>query len=284
MKKNVFVILAAVFFLFSCSNNEEFEINSEINSKNSTRLAYGQNVKLIKAKDFKRSGCSRGGCSASQFREFVVEVANLAFAKKVIIREQLSNGSWEDFELTYDFTTSYGTEIWKGTVSKSAVYSSVVASPFGEKFAVKYEVNGTEYWDNNNGSDYVLRNSNRRENSEFLLLSDDISVFRTSTFDAQLYTDGTISYVNVAADVKNIAFNKTVQVVYTTDNWATKNVKNLFYNASFYNHDNPNYETWTISFQIPKTSEIKYAFVYKVNGVEYWDNNFGSNYTVKSSN
>ena len=41
-------------------------------------------------------------------------------------------------------------------------------------------------------------------------------------------------------------------------------------------------ERWGASIEIPSTVEkVEYAVVYKVNGVEYWDNNYGKNYISK---
>jgi hypothetical protein len=281
MKKILFIISSIIFF-FSCSENENIINSTAVKKETSSRLSLDQNVKLIKAKDFKRSGCSKSGCIAYQYREFIVEVANLNFTKKVAVREQLANGTWEDIYLTYDSTTSNGTEIWKGGVSKLATYAPVVTSPFGEKFAIRYEVNGKEYWDNNSGQNYSLTNYKRGESSDFLILANDISIFSTSPYDTQMYNDGDLSYVNIAADVRNINFDKTVQVVYTTNNWVTKSTANLSYYIPLYSNDNSNFETWKASFTIPKTSQIQFALVYKVNGVEYWDNNFGKNYFVNS--
>jgi hypothetical protein len=280
--KKILLIISTVIFFFSCSENENIMNAKPEKKENASRLALGENVKLIKAKDFKRSGCNKGGCMAYEYREFIVEVANLNFAKKVAIREELANGTWEDIYLTYDSKTSNGTEIWKGGASKLATYSPIAKSPYGEKFAVKYEVNGKEYWDNNGGQNYVLKNSNRGENSDYVIFPNDTNIFATSPYDVQMYNDENLSYINIAADVRNVGFNKTVQVVYTTNNWATKSIVDLSYHTFLYSNDNPDFETWKASFSIPKTNQIQYALVYKVNGVEYWDNNFGKNYFLNS--
>jgi hypothetical protein len=40
-------------------------------------------------------------------------------------------------------------------------------------------------------------------------------------------------------------------------------------------------ERWYSSISMdPSVSKIEYAVVYKVNGTQYWDNNFGKNYIV----
>jgi hypothetical protein len=288
MKKTILILFAAVF-LFSCSNEPSLtaEKSDPSITKNLSRLAFGENVKLIEAKDSRLLSCSRGGCRTIQNREYVVEVANLAFNKVVAIRQQLPDGQWEDVNLTYSFTTASGTEIWKGTSEKSAfAFASNAASLHGEKLAVKYVVNGQTYWDNNNNTDYTIVNSNRTDNSSFLYLISDYNIFNAniSPNTSGLYFDGTNSIVNVAADVRNLAFAKDVKIVFTTDNWVTSATKALTFNSAESNNATGAFERWNGFVILPKTNKVIYALSYTVNGQTYWDNNFGKNYTLNSSN
>jgi Carbohydrate/starch-binding module (family 21) len=286
MKKFILLLIANLLLL-SCSQNEE-SINTKDNqpiTKISSKLAIGQNVKLIKAKDVKKLGCSKSGCQAIQTREFVVEVANLAYNKIVAVHQQLSNGQWEDVNLYYDTTTLSGTEIWKGTSVKSVfAYNTPTPTQFGEKIAVKYVVNGQTYWDNNNNQDYKILNTNRQENSSFLYLSNEFNIFITTPNTISLYSNFDLSYLNIAADVRNLGFVKDVKVVYTTNNWLTSSTAPLSFNSIENNNVTIDYELWIASVIIPKTNKVTYALSYTVNGQTYWDNNFGKNYTLTSSN
>ncbi len=284
--KKLFLILVTIAFFTSCSKEDSLIENKSnpSRSQNSSRLAPGQNVKLIKAKDNKKIGCSRGGCSATQSREYVVEVANLAFNKVVVVRQQLNNLQWEDVSLSYAFTTSTGTEIWKGSSTKSVfTFAIPTLSEFGDKIAVKYVVNGQTYWDNNNNQDYTILNTNRGENSSFLYLSNEFNIFTTTPNNTPLYSNFDSSYLNIAADVRNLDFVKDVKVVYTTNNWATSSTAPLSFNSIENNNATTDYELWIASLVIPKTNKVIYALSYKVNGQTYWDNNFGNNYTVSSN-
>jgi hypothetical protein len=286
--KKLFFILVINLFLLSCTQNEEIAMTNETQLPQSTssKLATGEKVKLIKAKDFRTISCSKGGCQSVQWREYTVEVANIAVNKVVAIHQQLNTGQWEDINLNYAFTTTTGTEIWKAIAVKNGIYfTTPTASLFGEKLAVKYLANNQTYWDNNKGNDYTIVNSNRQDNSSFLYLNVDYPICATAPqHNPSLVSDAALSYVSIAADVKNIAFNKEVKVVYTTNNWATTQTKSLTFNAAENNNATQDFERWTTSFAIPKTSSVTYALCYTINGQTYWDNNFGKNYTILSNN
>lgn len=77
---------------------------------------------------------------------------------------------------------------------------------------------------------------------------------------------------------KNIGNPKIVKVRYTTDNWATYQEVNATYITT--SSDNID-DYWNFNVSVPNTvNQVQYAVSYTVNGVTYWDNNFGSNYTV----
>jgi hypothetical protein len=283
--KKVFLVLLANLFLLACSKNEELVVAKDNPSTcaSTSRLVAGENVKLIKAKDTKQINCITKGCHTTQSREYVAEVSNLGYSKVVVVHQQLNNGEWEDISLFYSFTTNTGTEIWKGASTKD-VFTSVIPtrSEFGDKITVKYVVNGQTYWDNNSNKDYILLNTNRQENSSFLYLNPEFSIFNTTTSATPLVTNTDVSCLNVAADVRNLGFVKDVKVVYTTNNWATTSSATLTFNAAENKNETKDFEIWTAAVLIPKTTKVTYALSYKSNGQTYWDNNFGKNYTVTS--
>lgn len=281
--KKLFLILFASLLTFSCSNDDNITTNTIQSSKVVSRLATGQKVKLIEAKDIKISSYGYGGPTSNQIRNFIVEVSNLSYNKSVVIHHEMSNGQWIDLALSYSFTTSSGSEIWKGTFSKPINYGYPITLPFGEKFAVKYETNGQSYWDNNNNSNYSISNAIYQENTPIVIFANDINIIGNDPTEDHLYDNGIESVVSIGSYVRNLGYNKEVILVYSTNNWATSATKRLEFQSP---NTNPNkdYESWGAYFSIPKAAQIQYAFVYKVNGAEYWDNNFGKNYTLISSN
>ncbi len=285
MEKLIFTVIASLQ-LFSCSQNDEIGVENP-NKKSkvaSSRLSFGENVKLIKVKDSRSLGCGSGAnCTSAQTREYVVEVANLGLNKSVVVQQQLSNGQWEDFYLTYSFTTSVGTEIWKGTSNYVVGGSNTsITYVYGEQLSAKYVVNGQTYWDSNNGSNYRINNTNREPISSFLYLNQSFDIFQSKVSSSSFYSG---FYINVSADVRNIAFAKEVKIVYTTDNWVTSNTSLLNF-STFDNfggdpiNSTTDFERWVATFAIPVTNKLVYALSYKVNGQTYWDNNFGTNYTL----
>ena len=77
---------------------------------------------------------------------------------------------------------------------------------------------------------------------------------------------------------KNLAVEKNVNIVYSYDNWETS----LVGSASFeHATNNPEFETWAFNLQLSIAVEaIEFAVAYDVDGVTYWANNNGDNYTA----
>ena len=103
--------------------------------------------------------------------------------------------------------------------------------------------------------------------------------------------------VEMLADIvgvllKNLGYAKEVKVHYSYDNWTNVHVANAMFQANrFLGYSNVTYpnangvEYWSFytnsaEAQNSTASEVQFAVSYKVNGVTYWDNNFGQNYRV----
>jgi hypothetical protein len=282
--KKIFFILFASLSLISCSNDEDFSQKNASNapqSKTANKLSSGVNVKLYKA----WTSYSQKYGYAQYTRRFQVEVRNLAYDKKVVIMHEMADGTWKDFPLSYISSTPDNTEIWGTDVllSNSFYVGDTPTVLFGDEFVARYEVNGTQYWDNNNSANYKMD----ALNGTFLRTDLNVTV---DTFYSYIYNNYYNSATNtfaVHADVRNLNPTKEVKVVYTTDNWATSTVASLNYTqyltvGAQQSLISPNVfgmERWFVNIDVPSAvNNIEYAVVYKVNGVEYWDNNFGKNF------
>lgn len=288
MKKLVALLFVAVFAL-SCSNDEVFEENpTEKIAQTSSRLAPGNNVKLHKAWI---GGTQRYGF-VQQVRRFQVEVKNISYDKSVVVAHKMDNDTWQEFALSYKMATPDGTEIWSGEfVINGSYYAGAPAFVgFANEFAIKYTVNGQEYWDNNNWNNYVTgyyENGNLITN-QGMMLRDDINISVNEEASSYNIYGSNASFV-VSADVKNLGYSKEVKLVYTTDGWATNAVVPMVYQNSYaigdYNYlqgvNAYGVERWSTPYLTLEGNpeSIEYAVVYKVNGQEYWDNNFGQNFT-----
>lgn len=284
--KKLAVLFIAVVALVSCSKDEEFvviENGGEVESQTLNRLNEGVNVKLRKASAI-RSEARYGMQPPTYTRNIEVELNNLAYQKEVDVLHQMADGSWKFFPMTYVKSTPDNTEIWKFEFSE-------FSNPFDNQFVIRYIVNGQEYWDNNNGQNYALGFH------DGTLLGDNVHVLNGGGFVNPIKrfnsNNGSIETIGKRFDVnvfvQNYGYEKEVKVVYTTDGWATNNVASLDHNfgGEFSGYgkriDSPNSfgtEFWTnFSIQLDSSVEqLEYAIVYKVNGQEYWDNNFGQNY------
>ena len=179
-----------------------------------------------------------------------VAVKNLGFDKNVVIHYTKDGQTWNDFTAAYVKADPND--------SQYDIYSFNILAPSSPiTFAVKYQVNGQTYWDNNNGANYHMEYPN------LVVLGK--SVVKT----VKIINNPSIIYV------KNLAYQKTVKIRYTTNNWNSyQDVDSKFYKAA-----NENIDEWNIPQNIPTGAEVKYEVLYSVNGITYIDNNFGDYYT-----
>ncbi|MCE9671947.1 CBM21 domain-containing protein [Myxococcus stipitatus] len=202
---------------------------------------------------------------------YLVVVKNLAYDKQVAIHHKQPDGTWADLALGYFGPAGDGAELWKATRQ----YQSWGTDPQPTRdleFVAKYTVNGQTYWDNNGGANYTL-----------------------GRFDGPLLTRENVlvagSYwqasgdVDINIDVRNLAYAKSVTVVYSTDGWATTNqVAASFvpgYTVGYAYVSSPNVqgvERWFARIPAVTSGALRYYVRYEVNGQTYWDSNFGYNY------
>ncbi|WP_411676295.1 hypothetical protein [Caproicibacter sp.] len=180
-----------------------------------------------------------------------VDVKNLAYQKNVTVHYTTDGKSWQDVSAQYlkNDPEDPQYDVWE---------FSIFAPSSPATFAIKYEVNGKTYWDNNNGNNYTL--------SPTVPIVLEKCVLKT----AQL-REGTPTEIFL----KNLGYEKTVLVKYTTDNWATSKSASASYEKSLPG----NVEQWKIPSDLPHGSNVKYFVSYTVDGITYIDNNFGNNYT-----
>lgn len=169
----------------------------------------------------------------------------------VYIHANISPGGWQDIEGQYVTTLSDGSKIWK-------VETQFVG--FSIDYAIKYQVNGQTYWDNNNNNNY---NINNRLGSAVIGVDPVLSASATS--------------YPITVSLKNLGYSKVVKVKYTQDNWATYQEQSLSYQSTNTTDSSEYWKTY-LNLNPNTTSNFHYVVSYNVNGVTYWDNNFGSNY------
>ncbi|RUT31640.1 hypothetical protein EJP77_09610 [Paenibacillus zeisoli] len=202
-----------------------------------------------------------------------VEVANLGPVKNVTIHYTTNNTTWYDTAASYVGPTDSSHEKWHFGIftndATNAAHAELKNLSF-IKFAIKYDVNGQTYWDNNGSANYYNEVNNQYPLTSIILGTPNVlnasSSLSNGTFSGNIY-------------VKNLDPNKTVKVRYTTDNWATSHEGNATYYGRLNNFNTV--EGWKYSFDVPGATNVKYAISYTVNGQTYWDNNYGQNYEVQ---
>lgn len=215
--------------------------------------AVTQQVSLIYAKPY-AVGTSVGA-------EGYVEVEDIGTNKAVTIRYSADGTNWKETEAAYFKDTHGNYEAWSFKTDSFYVGMRGNATI---QFAIKYEVDGVTYWDNNNGANYKVK-AGYQVTHQFDFGNGGIAYW----YQSQMY-EGVI----VHTQLKNLAYDKDVRVRYTTDNWETYQEAQGYYVSSFADSTT---ELWEI--YVPTLEPFEYAISYTVNGTTYWDNNFGENYT-----
>ena len=210
------------------------------------------------------------------------DVANLASNEQVYVHIKSATGSWADVPMTYARPAGSGYGVWQAI--GYTLFSPVLGTtPINLTFDIKLVANGQTYWDNNNGNNYQVA----ADSGNYM---PSLNVFDAS-YAPRVCEEGGMAGtpVNGNITVRNIAYAKTVNIVYTTDNWATTKTVPASYSYTFWSNglgsyaSNPNqygFEQWSYSFNIGTATQMQYAVSYTVNGQTYWDNNFNQNYTT----
>ncbi len=276
MRKYIYVFICLISF--SCTIDTEVTEEQVLEENESVTKQLMKNTNPVQlVKSFSSYSYYRG--FDSYIRRFTVKVINLAYEKKISVYHQKLDNTWEEIPMEYGY--SIGTdEIW------ILDYNNTGNRIYGDEFVIKYEVNGNVYWDDNDGENFYMPD---RGGSYFA--NADLNVSADDNYDGLFPRYGTgQSQFNVVVDVRNLAPTKNLSIVYTYDGWQTKFYLPLDYNRYWYNGyqyaiESPNgngIERWTgYVYDVPADiTTIEYAVVYNVNGEEYWDNNYGKNYTV----
>ena len=189
--------------------------------------------------------------------EYFMVVQNIAFAKQVAIHGRTPSGpTFGDRGAVFQESLPDGLELWKVTTGDEMV-----------EFVAKYSVNGNTFFDNNDGANY--KQPQVFDEFDALVGRAPQVVHATSGF-----SDAT--HIKVTAAVKNLAFAKQVGIVFTTNNWASSAVAFGGFSHMLKSGD----EVWTVNATVGTALHVDFAIFYRVNGQEFWDNNFWRNYTL----
>jgi hypothetical protein len=254
--KTLIKSMVAALFLTAALNSFAADAHVSIYSAESTTFYY------------------KGGMQSAKFQ---VLVDDLAFEKKVYIHYTVDGIHWNDMQTSFKADVEGNKELWIAEM----LTTPALGGDF--EYVVKYEVNGNVYWDNNNGQNYTLGSND----GVFLK---DVNVLNIRDYNSFTVSSNDHIFYNFQIAVKNIAYEKSVKVVYTLDNWETSDIIELNYMSvwsfgytSVPSPNDHNVEVWADWDHLDvgsESTEMKYFIEYIVDGQTYYDNNFGQDYTI----
>lgn len=198
-----------------------------------------------------------GTGSFSYKGEYELVVQNIAFQKHVSVRgTRPGTPSWTDHFASFQESLPDGRELWKLTTTEELV-----------EFAASLGVNGALFWDNNGGTNY-------RQPQVFDEFDAELGRVPAIVLGSKAFSDATHAHIVTA--VKDLAFAKQVGALYTTNGWASASVAFCSFDRVLKSGN----EVWSATFPVGGVPRVDFALFYRVNGLEFWDNNFSRNYTL----
>lgn len=273
MKKVIFAFMFVSLVLVACQKHEFGDLNPK----------YEKSLENVESKTLKSSAMvildhAKIVTSGQMYNSIgFIKVKNVAYDKQIVAWYQ-DGTVWKAQEASFLKSIENGYEIWMFTLPAKSW--SRYNLPY-QKFAIKYVVNGQEYWDNNGGDDYVLSVSLGSLYQDFILGAE--TKVKSKSFSITPENDYS-TVVRFEGQVQNISHEKQVWVVFTTDNWATSQTVEASYDGI---PVQPGTERWRVTSTIPvvTTGKIVKAYIqYKVNGQTFWDNNYTSDYIFDHTN
>lgn len=215
---------------------------------------------------------------AQQKLSFFVLVENLGFNKQVEVVWAGENGGWQTLAARFHSKRGATQEFWFAESKQTLTAQKPL--PRTIQFSLRYRVARIEYWDNNQGWNYVSEADSGIKvvgNSPVLNIG-----FADRLTDAQKSIPVTVA-VN-----QSLAAEKVI-IHWTTDNW-----RHTFKTPCFLKKDhwlktagsaaaNPNQfgiQIWTGQIKIRTTFRVQYCISCEGKEQTLWDNNKGHNYVI----
>lgn len=216
--------------------------------------------------------------TAQQKLFFFMCLENVGFNKQVDIEWAGEDGGWRTLAAYFHSKREENQELW---VAKIKLQENARKSlPGTVQFSLRYRVNGEEFWDNNNGWNYVSEaNSGIKVAGNFPVLNIDF---------ADRLTDGQKSIPITVATNQSLAAKKVV-IHWTKDNWRHSYETPCFLKKDHWQKSagsttpNPNefgIQIWTGQIKIRDAFRVQYCVSCEGKEQTLWDNNGGHNYVI----
>ena len=216
---------------------------------------------------------------AQQQLYFFMLVENVGYDKAIDVLWAGEDGEWHILAaLFHSSSQNLSMEYWSATTTfRLSAHKSL---PGNIQFALRYQVSGEQFWDNNGGLNY----SSEADSGLRLLPRNPLLHI---DFEPRMSDGQKIVPVTVAIDKSLKTAN--VYVHWTTDNWQHTHKSPCDFRRNYWNSSlrsnarNPNQygaQIWQGQIKAGHAYRIQYYLSCESEGEVYRDTNFGSNYLV----
>ena len=221
-------------------------------------------VELKSASSFFWSGAGQAGRAIT----VRVRVKNIGYDKNVYLSYNAGGAGWQEVQLSFSshhgnydlFTYNTSFSNWTGSVD----------------FAVRYEVNGESYWNNNDGQNYQIgAGDDFIIDEEVTLNRMDANGYRCAGWMGCTHA----THLTGQIYVENLYYDKTVGVRCSSDgeNW---NDINATYTGPVGSHvERWSFDSWDYAYAPGSDYPVYTCAVFFD---DYWDNNFMQDYAIQN--
>jgi len=205
-------------------------------------------------------------------------VENVAYAKGVDVKWAGEDGVWHTLHARFYSNVDGEKEYW--VAQKSFTLLASKSLPGNIRLALRYRVNGKEYWDNNHGHNYSIQADSG------VRIAPDIPVLNVR-FDNPVADGQTIIPIVVAAQRQLDV--EWVNVIWTSDNWRTSHNAHCHMRRNYWdaasrsnarNHNQYGVQIWSTQLDVDHSRRVQYRITSNTKKGVFWDDNFGRCYSV----
>jgi maltose 6'-phosphate phosphatase len=209
---------------------------------------------------------------------FFMLVENLGHDKLCDVLWAGEDGEWHTLSASYHSNLEHDKEYWRAQITVN--FTADKSLPGNIRFALRYQTQGREYWDNKQGQNYFSQaDSGIKVVSAHPVLN---IGFENRLKDGQ-------KYVPVTVSINQSVHAETVTLHWTTDNWKHINKTPCHFKRNYWNEKsrsnarNPNQygsQIWQGLLKINDAFRLQYTISCECRDQVIWDNNHGKNYSI----